>query len=67
MTTRRTTPIRSLALEAAEILVEAYRRGMRRGGDIDWSDVAVAHELARRALAEARWSTRRTALPSSSR
>ena len=48
-----------LALYALETLVEAYRRGKRRGGDVDWSDVDVAHELARHALAEERWSKRR--------
>jgi len=56
--TRRIHP-QPLALEAAELLVEAYRRGKRRGGDVDWSDVDIAHELARRAVAEVRWSTRR--------
>ena len=46
------------ALEAAERLVAAYRRGKERGGEIDWSDLDIAHEWARRAVAEARQQSR---------
>lgn len=48
----------TVALEAAEILVAAYQAGKRRGGDIDWSDLDVAHEYARRAVFLARCATR---------
>lgn len=59
----------SLALEAAEVLVAAYREGKRRGGHIEWSDLDVAHEIARHALVVARCSVRarRYATPSTRR
>jgi DNA repair protein RadC len=38
------------ALEAAEMLVAAYRTGKRRGASVDWSDLDVAHQVARSAL-----------------
>lgn len=52
----------TLALRAAETLVEAYRRGQRRGGAVDWSDLDVAHECARAALLHERCAQRRRRL-----
>jgi len=49
---------RDAALEAAALLVEAYRRGRSEGGHVDWSDVDLAHEWARRALFDARRKSR---------
>lgn len=48
----------TLALEAAELLVAVYREGKRRGGHIEWSDLDIAHEIARHALVVARCSAR---------
>ena len=39
------------AMAAAWLLVAAYRNGRLDGGHIDWSDVDVAHEVAREAAA----------------
>lgn len=47
------------ALKAAELLVEAYRLGKADGGFIEWSDVDIAHEWARRAVFEARQKSRK--------
>lgn len=51
--------VNEAALEAAERLVEAYRRGKTEGGHVDWSDLDIAHEWARRAVFEARQRCRR--------
>lgn len=37
-------------LEACIALIEAYQNGAERGGDVDWSEVDRAHELAREAV-----------------
>ena len=39
------------ALRACELLVEAYKTGEANGGSVDWSDVDLAWEVAREALA----------------
>lgn len=42
-----------LAMLASRRLVDAYVRGWKTGGSIDWSDLDDAHAAARQALAEA--------------
>ena len=39
------------AMDAALLLVAAYRNGRLDGGHVDWSDVDAAHEVAREAAA----------------
>ena len=39
------------ALRACELLVEAYKTGEANGGSVDWSEVDLAWEVAREALA----------------
>ena len=51
------------ALEAAEMLVAAYRNGQHRGGHVDWEDVDQAWHVARAAVAEDRCHRRRSARP----
>ena len=38
------------AIEAARLLVEAYRRGGERGGSTEWEDIDRAYEAALRAV-----------------
>ena len=39
-----------VAFAACRTLVSAYRKGKRKGGSVDWSDVDDAHALAKQAL-----------------
>ncbi len=39
-------------LRACEALINAYNRGKRNGGSIDWSDLDYAYELACEAVAK---------------
>ena len=48
----------SLALEAAEVLVAAYREGKRPGGHIEWNNLDVAHEYACQAVLAVRRAER---------
>lgn len=43
-------PAYTRALDAAELLVVAYRNGRRDGGHVDWNDVDRAHAAAREAV-----------------
>lgn len=41
---------KSLALQACDVLVDAYKDGLESGGSIDWSWIDMAHALAKKAL-----------------
>lgn len=49
---------KTLAVRAAEMLVEAYKRGKENGGSIAWEDLDQAYGVAVKALRKRRLSGR---------